>query len=302
MIPVNDFRLYWLAAKALASGANPYAPVAGYTVVSLLHPGEALVPFNPPWAMPLFLPLAWLPYRVGAFLWLALSTGLIAVSAIWLAEVYGKTKFTALVAILVFPLILLQVMHGQIGAFLLFGLAGFLRYVERDQILAGAFLVLLAAKPQLLFLIWPALFVCALAGRWRPLAGFLMAVCSSTGLVLVLRPGIFADYFSMLRAHHVASYDTATLASLLAHWSGIPAMQYMLVIVGLLSLAATWNPARTWADRLPGLIMVSLAATPYAWPADYILLLPAFFYMAGKFRRKVSYEELDDLIPVRELE
>lgn len=71
MIPVNDFRLYWLASKALLSGHNPYAPSPGHEVFSMLHPGETLVPFNPPWALPLILPLGWMPYQVGEFVWLS---------------------------------------------------------------------------------------------------------------------------------------------------------------------------------------------------------------------------------------
>jgi len=185
---------------------------------------------------------------------------------------------------------------GQIGALMLFGLAGFLRYEATKPYLAGAFLFLLALKPQAAFLAWPALLFWAVLGpRWRPLAGFFCALTAATVIVIVLRPGVFREWWTMLHQQQVALYETPTLGTILRHTSGIAWMQYLPAVAALGWF--TWRSARTprwrwesywsWRVELPMLLLVSIVTTPYAWFTDHLVLLPALFYVAVWLKGRV---------------
>lgn len=278
---VNDFPVYWLAAKALLHGQSPYLPVAGHTLNSLLHPGELLVPLNPPWALPIILPLGWLPFRVAEFAWLVLSILLIAIATDWLRALYlPEWKPTAawIVAFTFLPTLTLLV-WGQFSAFLLFGIAGFLRYESKRPFLAGAFLFFAAVKPHLVFLIWPALLLCAVVTkRWNPLAGFAATISASSALMLILRPGVFAEYLAMVRAHQVTNYGANTLATWMMQTS--PYLQYLPFILALVFFTFQWRrfgASWGWPDQMPLLVLVSLVGVTYAWFLDEVVLFPAIF-------------------------
>src|SRR5688572_25535291 len=72
--PPDDFVEYWAAAKLTLDGQNPYA-------AELLLPlqqaagrdtSEAIMMWNPPWALPVVLPLGLLGAREAQLLWMLL--------------------------------------------------------------------------------------------------------------------------------------------------------------------------------------------------------------------------------------
>src|SRR4051794_33614346 len=70
-LPMHDFVEYWAAGRLLLEGSNPYDP-------DLVHElgrqagrsDEGILMWNPPWALPLVLPLGMLPVRVAHLAWL----------------------------------------------------------------------------------------------------------------------------------------------------------------------------------------------------------------------------------------
>lgn len=284
MPPVNDFTYYWYAAQQFVSGHNPY----------LAMPGKYVM-FAPPWALAVTFPLGFLPFQVAQFLWFLVLVTLVFVSAIWLWELYGEGRSPtwAMALCVTFIPVLFNFMDGQIDALILLGIAGFLRYERKRPYLAGAFLFLCALKPQIVFLIWPVLLWRAVFQRyWRPLVSFTAVLASFNLAIMLSHPQVFREYFSMLQTAGVLFYDTATLASMLRHITGIRLLQYApaaATTAWLLCYGGLWREDWNWRERTPELVLISLVAAPYAWYADHLLVIPALFVMLVRVLQQPKY-------------
>jgi Glycosyltransferase family 87 len=289
LVPVNDFSLYWVAAKQLLSGQNCYVPASSHGLVQLfsLTNQEPLVMFGPPWTVPVILWIGFLPFQLAQLLWTMVLVSCLGISVVWLWELYGEKRsplWAGLLTVTFLP-VLATFLLAQIGPILLLGLTGFLRFHERRPYVAGAFLYLIALKPHLALLLWPALVLWALRGCWKPLTAFFVTISAANLFALVLRPSVFRDYKTMLAEHHVAFYETPTLGSILRHTSGYAALQYLLVGLALAWFLRYWQTRASrwdWKTGLPLLLLVSTLAAPYAWFSDQIILLPALFYAASR--------------------
>jgi len=280
-MPVNDFTFYWTAARHVLAGQNPYA----------LDSPHGFVMLAPPWTLPITLVFGALPLEVAQFLWLMISVVALAISAIWLCELYSEGQRPLVIGLLVatFSPVLVMFLLGQIVPLALLGLAGFLRYEPKRQYLAGAFLFLASLKPQIVFLVWPALLLYGwFQGRWKALVGLIGTLTSASLLALAVRPNVFREYWWLLGSREVASYESSTLATLVSRTLGYGATQYLPTVLALIwlgwrwrTLAGTWE----WRTQLPGLLAVSIATTPYAWFSDQVVLLPAVLCAEGKLWR-----------------
>ena len=281
LTPVNDFTFYWTAARQLLAGQNPYA----------LPGPHGFVMLAPPWVFPVTLGFGVLPLQLAQFLWLAVSVTVLAISVIWLRELYSGGQSPLAVGLLVatFSPVLVMFLLGQIVPLVLFGLAGFLRYEPRRQYLAGALLFLASLKPQTVFLVWGALVLSVFfQARWKVLAGFIGTLSSASLFSLAIRPSIFREYWMILRAKEIAAYQSSTLGTLLSRASGSTSMQYLPMTIALLWLVWRWirlGHRWKWRNQLPGLTAVSIATTPYAWFSDQAVLLPAVLYAEGRLWR-----------------
>lgn len=281
--PVNDFTFYWYAARQFVSGLNPYVPA----------PGRGYVMFSPPWSLPLIAPLGWMPLNVAQIVWTLVSALLFGIALVWLWEMYGDGKRPVLAALLVgsFTPVAVSFVMGQLAAVLLFALAGFLRYESKRPYLAGAFLVLFGLKPHLIFLVWPAMVLCALLlKRWKPLVGFLALLVLGSLFVSLARPGVWFEWWSMFRSQHAAIYETPTLGTVLRHVSGWDALQYVPLLFALAWFSGFVPKFEhfSWRENGPMLVFVSLLTAPYAWYTDQVLLIPVLFtsaIAAAKSRR-----------------
>jgi hypothetical protein len=69
---LSDFGEYWAAGRLLLAHSNPYSPPALLALQSSVgftrH--DAIMMWNPPWALSIVLPFASLPYGMASFLWL----------------------------------------------------------------------------------------------------------------------------------------------------------------------------------------------------------------------------------------
>jgi len=284
--PPNDFAFYWTAARLVLDGQNPYSPSETVNLQNRLSfAGKGpLVMLNPPWVLPLIVPFGLLSFSAGKSLWFVIGLALVFISVHWLWDLYGagQNRWIGWMVAVTFLPVAVVLAIGQIGPFILFGLAGFLRFEARqNDYVAGIFLFLTALKPHLVFLLWIALLLCALLQRrWKPLAALLATLAGASFLAVLLDHTAFQQYVGHFGEERVVFQESPTLGGLLRHISGLPAMQFLPLAVAAVWFVVYWIRWRSswqWRDRLPSLLLVSIVATSYAWFFDQVVLLPSLF-------------------------
>jgi len=171
---------------------------------------------------------------------------------------------------------------GQIGPFLLLGIAGFLRF-ERDRRdgLAGAWLALIAIKPHLLYLVWLALLLWAVrTRRWRAPAGAALALLAAAAVALIVNPRVIGQYLAATAADSPLVWATPTFGSLLRLIFGFDVtwLQFVPPAAGGIWLALYWRrhaAAWGWPAHMPLLLLVSTTTAAFGWSFDLVVLLPA---------------------------
>jgi hypothetical protein len=298
-LPLRDFVEYWAAGQLLAAGEDPYDPGRIEELEKAAGRSETpILMWNPPWVLPLVLPLGWLPVRAAHLAWLALQIAALLVSAGLLWRHYGgdpeKPLLAPLLALTFVPA-LSALIVGQIAPLLVLGGAVFLPLVRRHRdAAAGAATTLLAIKPHLAYLFWVALLVWAVAARrWRLLAGGAGTGLLLVGLAMAFRPTVLADYWQTFR-QTPAEYASPTLGFLLrlaldSPWFG---WQFAPLVPGLAWLAwYGWRHRRDWdwSEQLPPLLLVSALTAAYgAWLFDLVILLVPILALAARLSRAAS--------------
>ena len=300
----NDFAEYWSAARLLLSGRDPYSPAAMLqTELATGFQGkQALLMWNPPWALPFVLPLGLLSYSHASALWLLLSLIVVFASADWLWRAYGgdsRRRWLAWVLAATFFPLLTAMGLGQIGPLILLGLTLFLRFHSSRPLLAGVATVLIATKPQLLFLFWIILFLQGIRGFWKPLAGAALALFLLGGFPVLFSHSVWSSYLLLARGGTVLRYPSPTFGTLLRAWLGDKAwLQFVPSLIGATWAVFFWAGRRrrwSWQLELPLLLLVSLVTTAYGWLFDQIVLLPAMMQVAAPLvlnRRRVQIASL----------
>src|SRR5262249_40135913 len=147
---------------------------------------EAVMMWNPPHTLALYMPLALLPVRWAAFLWIVVQFVASMVACELLGRSYGigdrprLARLTGLVCVGTWWM----VFYGQNTGLLALGLAGYLHFINRGKPLAaGAFAALTALKPHLLAGFGVLLLADAVSRRGRiVLSGGLSVIALSLGI------------------------------------------------------------------------------------------------------------------------
>jgi hypothetical protein len=298
-LPLHDFVEYWAAGRLLAHGENPYDVEKIHELEKQAGRDEdPILMWNPPWVLPIVLPLGWLDVRTAHLLWLALHLVAIVVSADLLWRNYqgddDRRVLAPLLALTFVPAIS-ALLVGQIAPLMLLGAAAFLPLVRtRSDVAAGTVVCLLAIKPHIAYLFWAALGVWAIAARrWQLLLAGALTGVTLTLIAAAFRPTILADYWATAR-QTPAQYASPTLGYLLrlaldSPWFG---WQFVPMIPGLAWLAwygwrhrADWD----WSGRLPLLLLVSALTAAYgAWLFDLVILLVPVLDIAARLSRPPS--------------
>ena len=287
----NDFAAYWPVGRLLLAGQNPYDHGAiealQYSVGDTLG-GDSVVRY-PPWALPLLLPFAALPYVVGWYLWILLQVFLVGASSVWLWHMLGgrgKPGIPLAVAF-GFPAGLFVALGGQIGGVLLLGVSLFLwAILNRRDVMAGACLGLLTLKPHLFLplglvvLLWSAR-----DRRWKVPAAAVLTIIAGSVMSVALRPAIFSDYLVFLstpgtswqRAVAVGTAASTALGASAPWLQWIPAA---LVTVLVVALWARFANRFDWRRDLALILALGVVAAPYLLVHDLVLLVPALLTMA----------------------
>ena len=298
--PPDDFVEYWAAAKLTLDGKNPFdeALLLPLQKAAGRSTEEAVMMWNPPWALPAVLPLGLLPAREAQLLWLLVQlivTGFCA-DRLWL-RLGGspERRWVGWLAAFAFLPTVFALSTGQISPFLLLGAVLFLEYDcrarhdRRWEYLGGAATVLLAIKPHLAYLIWTGIAVDAISRyQWRTLVGGAVTGAFCALVPLAFNPNIWHQYADALGNRPPAQWLSPTLGSVLRLVFGAELfrLQFVSVAAGLVWFAAyRWQKRATWdwTAQLPLTLLVSFVTAPYgAWPFDMVLLLPAVFELLVK--------------------
>ena len=296
----TDFIAFWSAARIalLHGGADAYDDalrVPLQLAAGALGPGDWQAFWYPPPFLLIITPLGYLSYTTAAFVFLGLGYVAAGVSLRTILPGPG-----ALAALLLSPVMLLNSLIGQNGAYSCAVFAAGLAWIDTRPALAGAVLGLLVCKPQLGVLA-PLLFLAS--RRWRALAGF---VASAAGLILASTLAFGpACWLAFLSHSHEA---TAVLRDYAVHWTKIQsAFAAVRLLGGGLALAimaqatlaavvvvmllgphiAAWRtggpPPARWpingAADMAMLVTASLLVTPYMFDYDLTCLLVPIAYL-----------------------
>jgi hypothetical protein len=291
----RDFVFYWAAGQQVLHHLNPWDArmmgqvehAAGFTAQGSYYMR------NPPWSLPLALPLGLLPARVAALPWSLLMLALAVFSARTLWAMLGRPGNYVQWLGYAFPPALQCVVMGQTSLFPLFGLVLFLRLHRSRPFWAGTALWFCTLKPHL-FLPWAvALFLwIAVSRAWRILIGGVAAMAASCLITEALDPHAWSQYFAWARtsgiSHQYVPCLSVELRNLLrpgAEWLAfVP-----VVIASLWAFAYFWPRRHAWDWMTNGnlLLLVSLVAAPYCWFYDQCLAMPALLAAVACTRSRV---------------
>jgi Glycosyltransferase family 87 len=281
-----DFIGYWISGRLMKEHANPYSRPAILQLEekmgSDLH--VPIVMRNPPWSLFLVAPLGFMSMPIAAFVWLLAMIVALVVSIRLLS---AGSKPPPVIVYLFAP-VLYTAMSGQTPLFFLLGIAVFYHFYERRPWLAGAALVLAAIKPHLFVLFWPVLLIdCIRNRRYRILAGAVVGLVAATAVAIAFDHHVVADYLTSMRDEHMELHYMPNIpCSLRMLVPGRP--EWLQVLPAVLGVFwAIWfywrkRAAWDWTDQGALLLCISVLVSPYSWPFDQVLFLPAILKVLSK--------------------
>jgi hypothetical protein len=280
----RDFVTYWATGQQLVHHANPYDSVAmkrieheaglpsGYTVGFMR---------NPPWGLPLALPLGLMGLRTGAFLWSLLLLACLLSSVLMLRRMYGSPGNYLHWLGWSFAPALLTLTMGQTSLFSLLGYVLFLRLHRSRQFLAGISLWLCALKPHLFLIFGVVLLAWILVSRsYKILAGVAFAMAISCAATTCIYPAAWSEYAQMIRTVGIEKEFIPCLSIVLRFWLSpqMMVLQYLPAALGCAwGLIYFWKRCRAWDWMSEGslLLLISILFAPYCWLIDQCLAIPA---------------------------
>ncbi len=300
-IPLYDFAEYWAACRVFLSGGNPYDPAMLLKEQRLIGwmEKDPIMMWNPPWAIPILIPLSFLGYWPSRGLWLLVSCILLWVACDWFWRLCGGSasrRWLSWLAPAFFLPAALTLFLGQITVLVLSGMAGFLWALKKKRMfLAGIFTILISIKPHLLFLFWVFLVLWILKERyWKVLAGALLSLACASILVISVNPRIFLDYMtSMLSKSGPQIWSTPTwgVAFLMVFPNASTWIRYLPSAIGMLVsiyLWYSWKCIMDWQQRLPIILLLSVTTCAFTWTFDWVVLLPVVILFLCWFEKQPS--------------
>lgn len=286
----RDFVVYWATGQQLVHHANPFDP-------DLMNAVEHSTGFsahgtffmrNPPWSLPLALPLGFFGPRAGAVVWSLVLLCLLAISARTLWKMIGQPGTHLDLLAYLFPPALICVIMGQTSLFLLLGLTLFLRLYRTRPFRAGAALWFCTLKPHLFVPFGLVLLAWIVISRsWRIVVGAVAALAASCFATELIDPAAWSQYLYWAAHSGISneyipclSVELRNLIDPQAKW-----IAFVPVVLGSIwALAYFWrNRSRwDWLEHGNLLILVSLFVAPYCWIYDHSLALPALMYAAWR--------------------
>jgi hypothetical protein len=291
----RDFVVYWATGQQLIHHANPYDVDAMMRIergAGLPAGYGVLFMRNPPWALPLALPLGLLGVRAGALVWSLLLLGCLWLSVRMVWQMYGRPSKLLNFLGLSFAPALVCLIVGQTSLFALLGLVLFLRLHGTRPFLAGLALWLCALKPHLFLAFGVVLLAWVIVHhRYKVLLGAATALAASSAASWLIDPTAWSDYSHMMRTYGIEKEFIPCWSVVLRLWVSPQAiwLQYLLPVLGCgWALAYFWKWRHTWNWVQDGgvLVLVSILSAPYCWVFDQAVAVPALLQGAYRCRSR----------------
>ena len=287
----SDFFQFWAAPRLLLEGRDPYSAPDWASIyqreatapVATPPPPERHV--YPPWSAVVLLPLAAMPFRLAAAIWLVAQLSVViaalrALSAAYIARREERVLLFGLAA--AFQPLWLIVDGGNITGFLLglftFAIVGTL---ARSP-LAGVPIGLLAVKPHPFAIAVPALV--AISGTRRMLVGGgALTFAALVALAVPFGPGLIGEWIAAaldLQATTGSNATVWTLDRVLPGGSGTAVTTAIAAIGAFLLWWRIRRPAP--AILAAGSVAISLFVAPHGWSYDGTLLLITLAAILGR--------------------
>jgi hypothetical protein len=290
----RDYVICWATAQQLVHRANPYDSSAIAKVER--QAGYRTQDFtlrNPPWILPLVVPLGFVTAPQGSVPWSLLMLAVLALSVWLIPGVCGEHPDKNRLWIgLCFPFALQCAMVGQTSILVLLGIALFLRLVERHPFPAGAALWFCSLKGHILLPFAAVLLVWIITRRqWRVLFGFASALAAGCLLTVWIDPAAFSQYLSWTRASGIRQEYIPSLSYWFRQWIDPGAFWLSFLPCSLACMGALiwfWRRRRTWDWLEDGslLLVVSIVVAPYSWIFDQSIAIPALLWSSFRVRSR----------------
>jgi hypothetical protein len=293
----RDFLEYWAAGRVNLRGGNPYHPDELLAEQKLADPDRthAVMMWNPPPALALYMALGALDPRWAALLWVGaqLTAVFVACDLLWRTYCPTHRECAAIVA-LSFVGTWWLVAYGQNTGFMLLGLAGFLHFTRTDRPrAAGACAALTALKPHLLACFGVLLVANAVTRRGRvALATGVAVVAGALAVALASNPAVVSQFVDATRhpaegAVPLSGWALPVPAYWLRMWLApdqfwVQFVPCAVACAGFLAYRVKADAAWDWPRVLPLVVAVSFLTTPYGgWIFDLpVLLVPVVWATA----------------------
>jgi hypothetical protein len=292
----RDFVSYWATGQQLVHHCNPYD---GSAIMRIEQSAGTATSYgvlymrNPPWALPLALPLGYINISVAAFLWSALLVGCLFFSIHLLRQMFDSpANYLHWIAASFAPA-LICILMGQTSLFALLGYVLFLKLNGSRPFLAGASLWLCTLKPHL-FLVFGAVLLVwiVLTKSYRILAGLATAMAASCAIVQVIDRTAWTDYMHMMRttgieAERIPCPSVALRILVSPHLFILTWVPVTLATIW--ALVYFWHRRSSWDWMSNGslLMLVSLVVAPYCWVYDGGLAIPALLRAAYRTSSRI---------------
>jgi len=279
----RDFIAYWTAGQLLVHHQNPYSNSQVLALERELGYRQTvpLIMRNPPWALPLVLPLGYVSAYVGVMGWILAIVASIVVSVRLLKVVNGNPDSQDHLLVYGFAPILGCVMLAQSSPFACLGLVLFLYWRNDRPFVSGLAASLMLIKPHLFvpfFLVW--LIESAVTRGYRRVYGILTGLVVAVSVPLAYNHSVLSQYFVRSRVSRIGEDFIPSLPGLLRMMIARQAFWVQFVPIAIASVWAVWYYQRhreNWEWNREGLVLVlvSVWAAPYSLFVDEVVLLPA---------------------------
>jgi hypothetical protein len=306
----RDFVVYWATGQQLVHHGNPFDPQSMNQVEHSTGFGAKGTFYmrNPPWSLPLALPLGYFSARVAALPWSLMLLGILWFCARTLWKMFGRCGGHLELLAYAFPPGLICVIMGQTSLFLLLGLTLFLRLYRTRAFWAGAALWFCTLKPHLFLPFGLVLLVWIVVSRhWRVLLGFVTAMAASCAATELIDPAAWSQYAHWAANSGISNEYIPCVAVELRNLID-PSAKWLVFVPAVLGcLWALWYFWRhrehwDWVENGSLLMLVSLLVAPYCWIYDQSLALPALMFAAWHTTSRKLLAVLAAIFVVIELE
>jgi len=291
----RDFVIFWATGHQLVHHGNPYDPSSMERIEHAAgFPADfpAFYMRNPPWALPLVLPLGVTSLLVGNFLWALLLLGLQITSGWLIWRMFGRPPNRIHWLSIAFAPSLMCLFMGQTALFALFGLVLFLWFHRSNPLVAGLALWLGALKPHLFLPYAVVLLAWIIVSKsYKVLVGFAVAFAASCAFITAIYPASWSDYARMMRSPEVTNDFVPCLAVSMRLWLSPQHVWIQFLPAGIACIWAIvyfWRRRRTWdwVENGSFLLLLSLVVAPYCWFYDLCIAIPALLQGAYSTRSR----------------